>query len=249
MRTALQRAPDPWGSRVKSILGVWAHPDDEAFLAGGLMVAAVRRGARVACIHMTRGEAGLIHGEPCHPATLAPTRERELRTSLDRLGVTEQLFYGYPDGGLDAVSAPEPVARIVDALLDLRPDAVVTFGPDGFTGHRDHRVLSAWVSAAFARWRDPKACLYQVAISLGWTDMFASAPDEFDFFWPGHPIVDGAADVTLELDGEVLDAKVAALRAHSSQMQPLFEAYGEEFMRVLARTECFRVARAPSTKG
>lgn len=145
--------------------------------------------------------------------------------------------------------APEPVARIVDALLDLRPDAVVTFGTDGFTGHRDHRVLSAWVSAAFARWRDPKACLYQVAISPGWTDMFASALDEFDFFWPGHPIVDGAADVTLELDGEVLDVKVAALRAHSSQMQPLFEAYGEEFMRVSPAPSASVSHEHRSTKG
>jgi LmbE family N-acetylglucosaminyl deacetylase len=32
-----------------SILGVWAHPDDEAYLTGGLMAAAIANGQPVAC--------------------------------------------------------------------------------------------------------------------------------------------------------------------------------------------------------
>jgi LmbE family N-acetylglucosaminyl deacetylase len=45
----------------------------------------------------------------------------------------------------------------------------------------------------------------------------------------------------LKLDDELLDIKVEALRAHASQMQPLFDAYGDEFMRAVAATEHFRL--------
>ena len=46
---------------MKTILGIWAHPDDEVFVSGGLMADAVRRGDRVVSLHLTRGEAGLYY--------------------------------------------------------------------------------------------------------------------------------------------------------------------------------------------
>jgi LmbE family N-acetylglucosaminyl deacetylase len=224
-----------------TMLGIWAHPDDEVFVSGGLLAAAARRGDRVVCIHMTGGEAGLSFGQPSSPATVATIRRHELAASLERLGVTEQRFYGYPDGRLPQINGAGVISRIHEALIELEPDEIVTFGGDGFTGHPDHKVLSAWVKAATERWHQPRARLNQVVVSTGWKDSFVPALNEFDVFWPGHPTALDDPDVTIELDDELLEIKVEALRAHASQMKHLFDAYGDDFMRAIASTEHFRV--------
>lgn len=226
-----------------TIIGIWAHPDDEAFVSAGFLTDAARQGHRVVCIHMTLGEAGLSFRRACPPETLARIRESELETSLSHLGVEERRFFGYEDGRLGQVSAKEAIARIHDAFDELRPDVIVTFGPDGFTGHPDHKVLSAWVTAALRDWRSPQTVLYHAVIARAWSDSFVPALNEFDFFWPGHPDVSIQPDVTLRLSDELLAAKVEALRAHASQMKPLFDSYGDDFMRAVAATEHFHLVR------
>jgi LmbE family N-acetylglucosaminyl deacetylase len=229
-----------------TILGIWAHPDDEVFVSGGLMADAVRRGDRVVCIHMTCGEAGLYFRRPIDPETLTDVRQHELTASLEYLGVAEQHFFGYPDGGLRDVPSAEAIARIHDAFTVIQPDEIVTFGPDGFTGNPDHTVLSAWVSAAFRLWNKPAARVYHSAISLEWRESFVAPLNEFDMFWPGHPVAAAYSDLTVSLHGSFLDAKVEAIRAHASQMTPLFDAYGDGFMRALSTEERFLLAHVGS---
>jgi LmbE family N-acetylglucosaminyl deacetylase len=231
-----------------TMLGIWAHPDDEAFVSGGLLATAARRGDRVVCIHMTDGEAGLSFGQPSSPASVATIRRHELASSLERLGVTEQRFYGYPDGHLPQIPGEDVISSIHEALVELQPDEIVTFGSDGFTGHPDHKALCAWVEAATERWNEPGARLTQVVMSTQWKDAFVPALNEFDVFWPGHPTAFDDPDVTLELDDELLGIKVEALRAHASQMEHLFDAYGDDFMRALASTEHFRVTERVGSK-
>lgn len=221
-----------------TILGIWAHPDDEAFVAGGFLADAVRRGDRVVCIHMTGGEGGLLDRQPCPPETLARVRRHELQDSLAYLGIEEQRFLAYPDGYLDHVPGDDVVARIYDALIEVQPDVVLTFGRDGFTGHPDHRSLSANVTLALEVWNQPEARLYHSVVSTEWKERFVPPLNEFDVFWPGYPVCT-SPDTTLHLDDELLDAKVEALRAHTSQMKPLFDAYGDDFMRAMASTEHF----------
>lgn len=222
-----------------TVLGIWAHPDDEVFVSGGFMADALRKGDRVVCIHMTRGESGLNFRHGCPPETLARLRQRELKESLARVGVEEQRFFGYPDGQLAQVPRAEAVARIHDALVETRPDTILTFGPDGFTGHPDHKVLSRWVSAALSYSGNPRVLLYHAVAGRKWRDSFVAALNEFDFFWPNHPDVSPRPDVTLALDDELAAIKVEALRAHASQMKPLFDSYGDGFMRAVAATEHF----------
>ncbi len=237
---------DRGSSGMSTILGIWAHPDDEVFVSGGLMADAVRRGDRVVCLHMTRGEGGLNLQRPCSPETLGRIRERELQASLAHLGVTEQRFFGYPDGGLAGVRKVEAVARIHDALAEIQPDEILTFGPDGFTGHPDHVILSEWVTTAMRLWNKPRARLYHAAVSRHWTDSFAPRLNEFDFFWSGHPIACDRHDIAIQLDDELLSAKVDALREHASQMTPLFDSYGDEFMRAMGATEHFVLGPRPA---
>src|SRR3989337_2089141 len=122
---------------MSTIVGIWAHPDDEVFTSGGFMADAVRRGDRVVCLHVTRGEAGLYFRQAYPAHALAAVREQELSESLARLGVTEQRFLDLPDGGLCLVAWDEIVARLHDELVDVSPDVVMTFGADGYTGHPD----------------------------------------------------------------------------------------------------------------
>ena len=225
---------------MKTILGIWAHPDDEVFTSGGAMAEAVARGDRVVCLHLTRGENGLYHRDPYPEDVLAAVRERELKESLAALGVAEQRFLDYPDGHLQWVERADVIPRLYDAIAEVDPDEIVTFGADGYTGHPDHRSLSAWVTAATRLWNKPKTRLMHAVVPSAWKSTIVPRLDEFEFFWPGHPETYPDAHVTHRLEGEVLDAKVEALRAHASQMEPLFEAYGEDFMREMASIETFR---------
>ena len=225
---------------MKTILGIWAHPDDEVFTSGGFMAEAVRRGDRVVCLHLTRGEAGLYFRQVYPAQALASVREQELAESLERLGVTEQRFLDLPDGGLPLVPWEDVVVRLHDELVDVNPDVILTFGSDGYTGHPDHKALSAWVSTATKLWNRPRARVLHATVPRDWNDSIVARLNEFDFFWPGHPntSTNGSA-LTFRLDDEIVTAKVDALRAHASQMEPLFDAYGEDFFRKVVATEVF----------
>src|SRR5207245_1015642 len=91
-----------------SILGIWAHPDDETFFSGGVMAHAVRMGRRVVCVTATRGESSTL-GANDSPDELATRREDELERSLSALGVTEHHWLDYEDGGLSRVPRNEAV--------------------------------------------------------------------------------------------------------------------------------------------
>lgn len=86
--------PDQLGT----ILGVWAHPDDETYLSAGLMAAAARAGRRVACITATRGEEGSWDEERWPTAKMGKIRQAELEKGLKVLGITEHYWLDYHDG-------------------------------------------------------------------------------------------------------------------------------------------------------
>jgi LmbE family N-acetylglucosaminyl deacetylase len=105
-----------------TILGVWAHPDDETYLSAGLMARAVRSGSRVVCVTATRGEEGSFDEVRWPTATLARVREVELLRSLEILAVQEHHWLDYYDGTCAEVDHSDAVAR-VEAFIDrIRPD-------------------------------------------------------------------------------------------------------------------------------
>lgn len=231
---------------MRTILGIWAHPDDEVFTSGGLMADAVRRGDRVVCLHLTRGEAGLYHRQVWPARDLAALRSAELAACMTRLGVSEQRFLDLPDGGLCLVPWDEIVVRLHDELVEVDPDVIVTFGSDGFTGHPDHRALAGWVATAVRLWDKPRARVLQAIAPREWEQTVVARLKEFDFFWPGYPELSDRSDVRVRLDDELVEAKVDALKAHASQMEPLFEAYGDDFFRSILATEVFRPGVRPA---
>jgi LmbE family N-acetylglucosaminyl deacetylase len=141
-------------------------------------------------------------------------RTVELGRCLDVLGRPEHRWLDFPDGRC-ATADPEPVVRRLAGLLDdVRPDTVLTFGPDGLTGHQ---AVSRWTSAAFRRAARPGARLLYARPSDRWSARWAAVNDRLGVYQPGYPVV-VAADrlaVDLELTGSTLARKVRALRGQA----------------------------------
>ncbi|MFF0387966.1 PIG-L deacetylase family protein [Kitasatospora sp. NPDC004615] len=119
-----------------SVLGVFAHPDDESLSAGGLLARHAEAGARTAVVTATWAEG--THRIP------------ELACALDELGAGPPRLLGYADakvpdsapGQARLLDAPldQAVAQLVAQLREFRPEWVVTHdGYGGLTGHPDHR--------------------------------------------------------------------------------------------------------------
>jgi len=207
---------------------VWAHPDDETYLSGGTAAALVGSGQRVVAVTATRGEAGGPESTPQGRAATARVRTAELEEALRILGLLEHLWLGYEDGCC-ADADPEPaVRRLVRLFDDVRPDTVLTFGPDGFTGHPDHRAVSGWVDLALGRSTATPRLLHAVATKQDRVD--PELDSDFGVFELGEPRLLKPDELALRhvLDPGILRRKVAALRAQESQTAGLIEAVGLE---------------------
>jgi LmbE family N-acetylglucosaminyl deacetylase len=132
------------------LLCVLAHPDDESLGFGGLLAQAAAEGVATYLVTATRGERGWP-GDPAHdpgPAALGRTRAAELHAAGAALGLRTIRLLDYPDGALAAVPAEHAQATIAAAIREFRPDVVVTFGPEGCTGHPDHIAICRFTTAA-----------------------------------------------------------------------------------------------------
>ncbi|MGY1770957.1 PIG-L family deacetylase [Blastococcus sp. SYSU D00813] len=135
--------------RPPRVLGVFAHPDDETVCAGGTLARYASAGADVRVVSLTRGGAGQIRDAGVATrGTLRAVRERELAAAGAELGLTETRCLDHPDGGLAALDPRVLTDLAADLLRELTPDVVLTFGPDGFSGHPDHVAVGAAVTAA-----------------------------------------------------------------------------------------------------
>jgi LmbE family N-acetylglucosaminyl deacetylase len=211
-----------------TILGIWAHPDDEAYLSGGLMALARARGQRVVCVTATRGEHGTPDPVAWPPDRLAAERTRELARCLDVLGIREHHWLPYRDGGCAEVDALTAVERLAELIDLVRPATVLTFGPDGITGHLDHRTVSAWAGAAFARAAPRGARLLYAAMAARRAPRWAALNASLGIYPPGLPVLtpDDRLAVDLELDPDVATCKVQALAAQRTQTGELITALG-----------------------
>jgi LmbE family N-acetylglucosaminyl deacetylase len=142
-------------------MAVLAHPDDESLGVGGTLAKYASEGVEVFLLTATPGDGGRYRGhppgDPRHPGpvALAAIREAELRAAASVLGVREVSLLGYHDQQLDRAEPRDAIAAIVGHLRRVRPDVVVTFGPDGAYGHPDHVAISQFTTAATIAAADP----------------------------------------------------------------------------------------------
>lgn len=160
--------PLPNDLKGRSLLAVFAHPDDESLACGGLLAWCAQLGVRVSLLCATHGEHGPGsepgRGSSSGAGSLREARDRELRAAARILGVTDLLLLDYEDGMLPWVGVEELSADILNAIRRLRPDVVITFGEDGLYWHPDHIAVHERTTAAVASIRDDAPALYYVTM-------------------------------------------------------------------------------------
>jgi LmbE family N-acetylglucosaminyl deacetylase len=160
----------------RSLLALFAHPDDEAFGCGGTLAHYAAQGVQTALVCATRGEVGEI-SDPALATrdTLGMVREQELRAAGREMGLQEVIFLDYHDSGMAGtaenhdprafinIPAEEVVPRLVGIIRRLRPQVLLTFDPHGGYGHPDHIAIHHHTIAAFHAAADPTYALEQGA--------------------------------------------------------------------------------------
>jgi LmbE family N-acetylglucosaminyl deacetylase len=127
------------------MLAVFAHPDDESFGSGGTLAKYAHQDVQVVLLCVTRGEAGIPGVKPEEAGNI---RTRELRKAAEQLGI-EVYFLDYPDGGL-ARTKSQTLLEMIACWIDLiQTQVILTFGPEGVSGHSDHIAISHMVTQAF----------------------------------------------------------------------------------------------------
>jgi LmbE family N-acetylglucosaminyl deacetylase len=201
-----------------TILSVWAHPDDETYLAAGVMAAARDLGQRVVCVSATAGELGTPDPVAWPPERLGRVRTLEASAAMAALGVAEHHVLGLPDGGL-AGRRDDGIAAIGRLIDDVDPDTILTFGPEGMTFHPDHIAVHHWVTEAWSHGGCRQRLLY--ATSTGdHLDRFGGLYERWNVYMTDERPAGARHEelaLRVELSGAELDRKLVALRAMATQ--------------------------------
>ena len=170
-------------SETKSVLAIFAHPDDEVLCGPGTLALCAERGDRVTLLCATRGELGPIVNEALATrATLGEVRERELRQSCAALGIAQVEILGLPDSGVSwAAYEQRTLHKLVHTIRRDRPAMLISFGSDGIYGHPDHVAMSELASEARRAAADPSFELRQAPDLPPY-----QIPRHFFPVWTGH---------------------------------------------------------------
>lgn len=225
-----------------TILGIWAHPDDEVFSSAGLMIRAVNNGQRVIIVTATRGDAGQTSDESrWHKKDLAEIRTVELQKSLEILGVKNHYWLNHIDGGLNEVGTSEAVERIIALINDQKVETVVSFEPQGITGHEDHKAVHRWSRLVAEKLNSQLLCAVEnreFYESFG-KDLHNEHNIYFNVEKP-HIVACDDADLFIRLTESEQQKKFQALTAHASQTsRMLVSKQGIDTLNQLCKCECF----------
>lgn len=212
---------------LNKMLVVLAHPDDESFAVGGTLAKFSQHGICTILLCATRGEAGLTGLSREEAGAI---RELELREAAKHLGI-EVHFLGYQDGELSKLD-PFTLLEHINSWIGLvQPQVILTFGPDGVSGHADHVIISQIVTQAFDQY-------YQKGVLL------FIHPSDATFLGCGVSSAintDGKPLISIDISGYRME-KVLAIQSHKSQNQTLIGKPDEEVEKIPCH-ENFVIAR------
>jgi len=156
MSTPDPRSAIPPANPLK-LMAILAHPDDESMGLGGTLARYAAEGVLTHLMTATRGEKGWFGPPEEDPGAygLGAIRQAELLNAAHMLGLQSVDFLNYIDGELAQAGVHEATAHIVSLLRSIRPQVVVTFGPDGDYGHPDHIAISQLTAGAIVCAADP----------------------------------------------------------------------------------------------
>ena len=226
------------------LVGVFAHPDDEAYAAGGLMCLCADAGARVAAVCATAGEGG----------GSATVRRQELERACRVIGA-QPFVLGWPDGGLDDEGARDRRIDELEAWLSgSNARTVITLGSDGAYGHRDHLALTAMVAAATAeRARRGKTRVLHAQFEPHvfrpvWRQMRRWSENPLAPHLTESDIGTAASQVDLRIDiAAAADRKRAAIESHRSQGPGAlaFSVFRPDLVHAVCERELYTVSAGP----
>jgi LmbE family N-acetylglucosaminyl deacetylase len=213
------------------VVGAFAHPDDDTYALGGSLALHAGEEVEVTVVMATSGDAGQI-ADPSLATreTLGAVREAEDLAAWRALGLAPDVrFLRHPDGRLAEVPREQLAAEVLAVLEQVRPHLVVTFGPDGVTGHEDHVAIGAAATDAFHAARAaasdgperllhvalPTAALDRLNVLLRERGLEPLDPDQ-PFMPRGVP--DAAIGVRVDCSA-VYASKLEAIRAHKTQAE------------------------------
>lgn len=193
----------------KTILAIFAHPDDESFGPAGT-IALLAKSHDVHVICATKGEAGENHHDD-QSRHIAEIRAEEIVSSSKILGVKDVHFLGFHDGMLSN-NLYQPLVDKVQTFVDIyKPEILMSYDKLGNSGHIDHIVMSLVTTFIFERNQQIKKLMYYVVHEelhkLRTTPYFIHLPSPYR-----DDQIDEAIDVT-----SVWDKKLAAIKTHTSQ--------------------------------
>ena len=218
--------------RPKRMLAIFAHPDDESFGAGGTLAKYAHQGVQMVLLCLTHGGAGIPGAEAKEAGDI---RMHELEQAANQLGI-EVYTLDYPDGGLSNIET-RSLLEIVSWWIELvQPQLILTFGPDGVSGHPDHVTISKIVTQAFDLTYKKGMLLYihpSEATELG---CGISSTDTEDF----QPLVE--VDISA-----YKHEKIQAIKCHISQ-NPGLSGKVEDMMDDIPCSELYTIARNMSAE-
>lgn len=220
----------------RSLLFVFAHPDDESYTVAGTIARYARDGkTRVAVATLTRGESSRHLASLGIPAEeLGRRREAEVREALAHLGPVEHFQFAFPDGGMRQLDPREVEATIADVVRRVRPDVLVTFDVHGISGHPDHNVTTACVTRVFLEERERTGCPRRLVYVV------VRPEDVEGLARLLHAARPGEIDVEIDCE-EFLEARRRALHAHRSVIGDIERDNRDE--RLMRATECYLLYR------
>lgn len=136
----------------KTILAIFAHPDDEGYVTP-IFAKYAKLGVNIQLVVVTDGSKGVTaHANIEAGDALTKVRKLETDCAAKTLGINPPVFLGYTDGTLASMGSMATLDDKIDSLfVKLRPDVVITFGPDGAYGHPDHRTVSNLVTEVYQK--------------------------------------------------------------------------------------------------
>jgi LmbE family N-acetylglucosaminyl deacetylase len=244
---------------VRRVACVFAHPDDDTFGVGGSLALHAQDELELTVILATSGEAGRIADASLATRDeLGLVREAEDLASWRALGLEPDVrFLRHPDGGLGQLPRQGLVEQLRSIFEERAPEVVVTFGPDGVTGHPDHVAIGAAATDAFdtATADVPGAFLRLLHVAIAARDLDRlnqglrarglQPIDSTQPFMP-RPVPDYEIGLRVDCTG-VLDRKLEALREHKTQSE--LEDLPFDLWPDLLGTEAFVVALPERSPG
>lgn len=195
----------------KIIAVIIAHPDDEAFGPSGTMAKYAKEGQDVYLLCATKGEEG-ENRKKDDLRHIYEIREEELMESAKILGVKQVFFLGFGDGSLSNNIYHTVAKKIIEVLTPLKPDTIITFEPQGVSGHLDHIAISMISSYVFEKLESAKTLMQHCITNV----MRNALPSYYIYLPPGYKKtdIDYIEDVS-----SVWEQKVNAINIHKSQLK------------------------------